>query len=229
MDLVRRHHPGCELLVSADYTEIVTCDWFETDYWQRQNKITGKASGRGSTVFFTEHNQEYALRHYLRGGKIAKFIKDKYFFTGFNSTRAFRELELNTYLFEKKLPMPMPVGARIIKNGLFYQADFISKKIPESETLQEYVGKNHEHADIWKDVGLTIRKFHDAGLNHADLNIRNILISNKKVYLIDFDKSRLKASDIDKANNLKRLKRSMEKELAKSGAQYARLISGYNG
>jgi 3-deoxy-D-manno-octulosonic acid kinase len=92
---------------------------------------------------------------------------------------------------------------------------------------------------IWPMVGACIRKFHDAGVVHADLNARNILLSetgaaNVKVHLIDFDRARIgKPSKRVSKNNLDRLHRSLVKlwpvlsneSLARS---WERLMGGYN-
>jgi 3-deoxy-D-manno-octulosonic acid kinase len=67
---------------------------------------------------------------------------------------------------------------------------------------------------LWKDIATTIKKFHDAGLFHADLNANNIMIStNNEVYLIDFDKSEFRVGNKNnwKENNIKRLLRSLNK------------------
>lgn len=57
---------------------------------------------------------------------------------------------------------------------------------------------------------------HNAGVNHTDLNIHNILIDDKdKVWIIDFDKCRKQEHGDWKKQNLERLLRSFKKELLK--------------
>ena len=62
-------------------------------------------------------------------------------------------------------------------------------------------------------VGAMIREFHDVGLFHADLQIRNILVADESVYLIDFDRARLieELTPRQRWKNLLRLRRSLEK------------------
>jgi 3-deoxy-D-manno-octulosonic acid kinase len=63
-------------------------------------------------------------------------------------------------------------------------------------------------------VGSTIRRFHDHGVIHQDLNASNVLLSEGEVHLIDFDKGRLatpSTNDSWKQANLRRLYRSLEK------------------
>jgi 3-deoxy-D-manno-octulosonic acid kinase len=74
---------------------------------------------------------------------------------------------------------------------------------------------------------------HDAGVNHTDLNIHNILLDDKgMVWIIDFDKCFNQSGDGFKQSNLQRLLRSFQKETLKNGIHWQRenftaLMSGY--
>ena len=78
------------------------------------------------------------------------------------------------------------------------------------------------------------RRFHDAGLVHADLTVRNILIQKGgKVFLVDFDRARLQPN-AGRAfrRNLKRLRRSMVKSQAEHNKglniqAWKQLLKGY--
>jgi 3-deoxy-D-manno-octulosonic acid kinase len=72
----------------------------------------------------------------------------------------------------------------------------------------------------WKDLGLVIRRMHEAGIYHADLNANNILLDeHDHFHLIDFDKARrLPASSSRLKNNVRRLRRSLLK-IARQQAQ----------
>ena len=66
-------------------------------------------------------------------------------------------------------------------------------------------------------VGHEIRIMHNANINHADLQIRNILIDkDKNVYIIDFDNAEIKQGKESffkdpQSDNLARLQRSFLK------------------
>jgi 3-deoxy-D-manno-octulosonic acid kinase len=66
---------------------------------------------------------------------------------------------------------------------------------------------------LWENVGRCIRQFHRAGVWHADLNARNILLNEElKVFLVDFDRARLmNGTEVNGKRNLERLKRSLQK------------------
>ncbi|MEK7309562.1 MAG: lipopolysaccharide kinase InaA family protein [Planctomycetota bacterium] len=79
-----------------------------------------------------------------------------------------------------------------------------------------------------------IRQLHNAGMNHRDLNIRNILIKQSGIdftaYIIDLDKSAYELSktglSLDKRiDNLIRLNRSLDKMLFKTGSSLKVVIS----
>ncbi|MDZ7828823.1 MAG: lipopolysaccharide kinase InaA family protein [Halofilum sp. (in: g-proteobacteria)] len=67
--------------------------------------------------------------------------------------------------------------------------------------------------DAWRDIGATIARMHAAGVDHADLNAHNILLIDEgAVYLIDFDRGRLRPAPGEwQARNLARLRRSLDK------------------
>ena len=64
----------------------------------------------------------------------------------------------------------------------------------------------------WEDVGRCLQRFHHAGCCHADLNAHNVLIdADDKVWLVDFDRGRLRRPGVWCDTNLVRLLRSLQK------------------
>lgn len=87
--------------------------------------------------------------------------------------------------------------------------------------------------ELYRKIGREIRKMHDAQVNHTDLNIHNILIDDQeKVWIIDFDKCYVQIGDSWKQGNLKRLKRSFDKEVVKRAVKWSEfdwqpVVQGY--
>ncbi len=202
-------------------------------FWQQQDKIIGSATGRGTTWFVQLQQTQGALRHYRRGGLFGKLVSDSYWFNGWEKTRSYQELMLLSHLREAGVNVPRPIAARAQKYGLFYKADLLSEKVPNACDLVSILRESPISDEIYSKIGCEIRKMHDAQVNHTDLNIHNILIDDQeKVWIIDFDKCRYQKSSDWKISNLKRLKRSFEKENSRSSiffkeADFKALHRGY--
>ena len=52
------------------------------------------AGGRGTVAFVRDGERRWVLRHYRRGGLVARLLDDRYLWTGADRTRAFREWRL---------------------------------------------------------------------------------------------------------------------------------------
>ena len=66
-----------------------------------------------------------------------------------------------------------------------------------------------------------LKSFFDNNVLHTDLNIRNILLFENEVYLIDFDKCFIKSIDFTcKQKMIDRLQRSFKKEKLKNDKVY---------
>ena len=95
--------------------------------------------------------------------------------------------------------------------GLFYRADLITQRIENSESLAAKLAQGPLSLSEWIAIGRCIRRFHDAGVHHADLNAHNILLTPEQVYLIDFDRGELRKRGWWADTTLVRLYRSLEK------------------
>lgn len=189
----------------------------DADYWQQKNSITGSAQGRGTTWFVCYQNtKHWVLRHYYRGGLIGKLINDSYWFSSHKTTRAAQEFTLLSTMQQLGLPAPKPIAYRVKKSGLFYRADLLSSRIENAQDLVAILTKQKLTSDLWKEIGITIKRFHDNNIYHHDLNAHNILINdNNQVFIIDFDRGAVKTNNQAawQQANMARLQRSFMKEL----------------
>lgn len=207
---------------------------FDPHHLLASNRVYKKASGRGCTYFFTQNEKHWVLRHYWRGGLIGKICKDRYFWHSLVKTRAYQELYLLDTLQQLELPSPTPIAARLIKRGLFYQADIITQAIDNNQSLTQRLNKPADNT-LWRKVGKTIAQFHNHNVYHDDLNAHNILVSETdEISLIDFDKGKIIKDDKRwMKKNLDRLHRSLKKETAIGAINYFKandwslLMEGY--
>lgn len=224
------------ILYDADLLDIVDATIFDADALQKAALLTGQATGRGNSFFFQFSSLNLVLRHYRRGGMVAALLGDRYVYTGLAASRAWREFRLLVHLQQLGLAVPQPVAVRLRRYGMFYRADIVTRQIESSRTLTQRLTQAALPADDWAEIGRTLRKFHDCGIYHADLNAHNILLDAAGcVYLIDFDRGRLRDPRNSgwRQRNLQRLRRSLDKLVATRPAfrfdsgDWSSLLQGY--
>ena len=187
-------------------------DFFDAARWQGRNGSDAVRGGRGGARFIDAPFGRSVLRHYRRGGMVARVMGDRYLWTGAERTRGFAEFRLLAALRERGLPVPEPIAARYQRNGAHYRADLITRRIESVATLAELLAQGRIDALIMSRVGAAIAKFHTNGAYHADLNAHNVLVDADTVWLIDFDRGELRAPSRDwQQSNLARLQRSLRK------------------
>ncbi len=221
--------------------------WFRTDlfdgineqqfspaWWQQQNAVTGSSSGRNTAWFVQHQQQQLVLRHYYRGGVIGKLIKDRFFYQHALYSRAMQEFSLLQWMRLRGLAVPTPVAARYQRVGFGYRADLLISRISDSQDLATVLQQRALSEPEWQRVGAEIARMHRLGVDHTDLNCRNILLDHTgKVWLIDFDKCARRTGASWQQHNLARLLRSLHKEQNKLAvfhwqqADWKNVIKGY--
>ena len=209
---------------------------FTADGWPHAEAVGGhlRSSGRGSTMFIGNIPKQFVLRHYMRGGLVSKIMKDSYIFSGADKTRSFMEWRLLDKLAANNMNVPRPAAARFCRKGTFYTADIITVRIPNVVSLVEYVAEAERDEAFWHGCGASIRKFHDAGVYHADMNAYNVQIDREgDLWLLDFDKGELRAPGAWQQETLSRLHRSLQKvirldpQLHYHSGNWEELLAGY--
>jgi 3-deoxy-D-manno-octulosonic acid kinase len=226
--------PGWGLVCDPALVDRPDPDLLVPDAWTEH--IVGRAgAGRGGVVFVAAGDQQWALRHYHRGGLFGRLVRDHYLFTGAGRTRGFREWTMLAALAAGGLPVPRPVAASYRREGLVYTADLATVRIPGAEPLSARLRVPGAGEPPWVEIGATIRRFHDAGAFHADLNAHNILLDGAGCWLIDFDRGRFRRPGPWRQANLARLERSLRKIAAEPRARpfsavgWQDLLAGYAG
>lgn len=226
------------------YDPGVAADWslerFRPAWWAERGRVAGHApGGRGSVLFVRAANgpgaEEWALRHYRRGGLVARLLHDRFPWAGPGNTRSFREWRLLRGLHARGLPVPRPVAAAYTRAGpVAYTADLLTLRIPGAEPLSARLAREPLPPETWHALGACIRVFHDAGVWHADLNAHNLLLDrDERPWLLDFDRGRIRGPGPWRARNLQRLLRSLDKIRAAdpglhlAPADWRALIRGY--
>jgi 3-deoxy-D-manno-octulosonic-acid transferase len=196
--------------------------------------VTGHSRGRKAVWFLKYGEQDFVLRHYWRGGMAGRFIKDLYLRSAVPNSRAMREFSLLCWMHDEGLAVPRPVAARFRAAGLFYRADLLMQMIPNARPLADLLHDRALSEAEWMEAGAVIARMHSLGVDHSDLNCRNILFDRTgKFWLIDFDKCARRSRGAWTKHNLDRLERSFQKEkteaaeLRWSELDWGALLEGY--
>ena len=192
----------------------------ESGHYVRSEPVS--QGGRQAAWFVQGDFGSAVLRHYRRGGLMARISRNGYLWTGARRTRSFAEFELLRFMFDRGLPVPRPLAAAWWRCGFTYRAAILIERISGARPLIQCLDEGH-HAQ----VAAAIFRMHQAGVWHADLNAYNILVDagtysgDPKVWLIDFDKSGFRSLTPElRQANLRRLRRSLVKLAGDRGMQW---------
>ena len=224
MMMQERTHKDAEgaILFDAAVSPQVGHDWFAPEHWRERDALRTQAGGRGGVAIIATPVGECVLRHYHRGGLVASLMGDRYLWTGADRTRPVAEFRLLAEVASLGLPAPAVVAARYCRRGLLYSADLITRRIADASTLAECLAAGRLDGELAEESGALVARFHRAGVWHADLNAHNVLVAPDDLYLIDFDRGRLRTpARAWQQANLLRLRRSLVKLGAASAGEAA--------
>jgi 3-deoxy-D-manno-octulosonic acid kinase len=224
------------ILYDPARTDLPSPAEFSAPQLKSAGRVLGTGQGRGEVCFVAAPGRPgeiaWVLRHYRRGGLVQHFTSDRFLWLGEARTRSFEELKLLAELERRDLPAPRPVAASYTRIGATYRADLLATAIASATSLAQRV-RGEVGRELWVEIGACIKRFHIAGVCHADLNAHNVLIDAAgAVHLIDFDRGSLRAAGGWRQGNIARLQRSL---LKVSGGRvpdptaWAALLQGYAG
>ncbi len=205
---------GGAVIYDSSIIDGVSEKTFSASAWRHVKPIDNvlQSGGRGYTLIIGDGTREYVLRHYRRGGFIGRFVRDSYVWVSEDATRSFAEWRLLQKLVKMGLPVPTPAVARYCKKGLVYSADIITVRVPGIRPLSVRLTEGAGGEEFWRALGQAICRFHDRGVNHADLSSHNVQMDERgEVWLLDFDQAKLMPAGTWRQKNLARLHRSLQK------------------
>lgn len=209
------------MLTATERKETPSADWFDPDAWRRAGAVAIETSGRGEVLIVAHGAETWVLRHYRRGGLVARFIDDHYLWLGAERTRAFREWRLLRRLSAAGLPVPSPVAAHVYRTGLIYTADIITTYLPDTRKLSWFIAQSRVPGACWRRIGAMIRAIHDHGVDHPDLTAHNVLLDEAgNTFLVDFDNATEKPPGEWQRTGVERFNRSLRKVALETGTDF---------
>jgi 3-deoxy-D-manno-octulosonic acid kinase len=209
------------LLVAPELGEAPQAGWFDPAEWRRAGAVAIETSGRGAVLIVAHGNDTWVLRHYRRGGLVARFIDDHYVWFGAERSRAFREWRLLRKLRAVGLPVPNPVAAHVYRTACIYTADIITSYLPDTQKLSWFIAQGRVPESCWRRIGAMIRAVHDQGVDHPDLTAHNVLLDGAgNCFLVDFDNAQVRPAGEWQRAGVERFNRSLRKVALETGTDF---------
>lgn len=186
--------------------------------WARSRPDRDVFHGRGETYAVRLGAVDVVVRHARRGGVPALFSED--WFTG--TPRFFHELDLSLRLAAAAVPTPSVLAGVAYRAGVGYRADVATARVAGVDLASRCFGERPPEGPartaLFQVVGHLIRRLHDAGFVHPDLQLRNLLVTGAdsappEAWLLDVDTCRASLPRDQGARrwNLERFYRSWDK------------------
>jgi 3-deoxy-D-manno-octulosonic acid kinase len=231
--LVVTEFSGSFAIVTAHRAAEFDLSWFDRAAWEAQGARRHTSTGRAPVLICERPKEFWVLRHYSRGGLVARFVEDHYFWRGLQATRAWRELSVLDQLFRWQLPAPAPVAALVTRSGIVYSADMITVYIPDTQALSALLLSQTVPEALWRRIGEMLGAFHARGVDHPDITAHNILIdSQSRTFLVDFDNAVIRSPGAWCKRGIARFQRSLRKVAMETGGTFRPLeweavVDGY--
>jgi 3-deoxy-D-manno-octulosonic acid kinase len=181
---------------------------------------------------------EVLVREARKGG-LLRGVRGRWFLG--QAWRPLAEFVLHRRLTALEVPVSDAVGCVILRRPYSWRGFLLLLDVAESQDLEAWLWEKRSNGDsghdVLREVGRAIRQLHDAGVRHADLHPKNLLLTKDgRVLILDLDRARsfdAPLVEADRVANLARLARSITKHRLRGlrfGAKDAlRFLEGYAG
>lgn len=174
--------------------------------------------GRGEAYGVTLGGVPAVVRHARHGGLLAPLLGDRFVGT----PRFHREAALARRLLEGGVRTPAVLAGVRYRAGPAHRADVATAQAAGADLVELFYGERPPagpaRAAALEAIGHLVRRLHDLGYVHPDLQLRNLLVvpgagREGGAWLLDVDTCRpMRAdSDAERARNLERFYRSWAK------------------
>ncbi len=201
-EFVRIEGSGQSALVHPDFADHVAPALFDESRLQPTAYF-----GRGVIRSLETPHGTVLVRQCRRGGDLKNLFRDKYLL----HNRPRQEIELHREAYARGVHTVLPVGACWSRSGVFFRGSVATLKVDADDLYHKVKQGGGALPEELAACGRAIRSMHAAGVLHADLNMKNLLVHGSEAWVIDFDKGRI-VSDVGNVHaraNFLRLRRSM--------------------
>lgn len=221
--------PGFESLERGSRTVLIRPEWKPwllddlLGGFQRIDATRRRLYSHGRVAHFSYHPAgapgRVFVRQATRGGLIGALLGGLYV----GMDRPLRELRAATAARTAGVSVPEPLAVLVRRvGGLFCRFTVIAREVENAQDLLTVASAptGTRKRELLDRVADEMRRLHESGVYHADLTMKNILMSGQTVYIIDLDKATLAPQRDERLDmmNLSRLNRSVVKLLGAHGS-----------
>lgn len=215
---VRREVNGCQV-VALDWAFPAVARVLQAGTlhdWAARQPVKEEMHGRGviySTDLQTTPAIPVVVRRNRHGGAL-RALTGEYFLA---PTRAPLELTTALRLAAAGVPTPQVIAYAIYPSGIFARSDVMTRRLPEGDDVPAMWERANraEREVILSAMARLLAALGDAGVWHADLNLKNIYLAGSgadaTAYLLDVDRVTFPGGSGIAARNFNRLARSARK------------------
>jgi len=183
--------------------------------------------GRGPVHAVPAGLGRWVVRPYRRGGSVmGPLLGDRHLRVG--EPRPLAEARASAEVLARGIPTPRVLAGAVYPTGVFYRADLVTEYIADSETLAGAVveagaGGPGERSSALAAAGHLLARMALAGVEHPDMNARNVLLLRREgrliAMLLDLDRCRVRgaARGASSERMLRRLEHSLERIAERRG------------
>ena len=181
------------------------------DYAARQPDAR-RFQGRATVYTVELHDScgSAVVRRSMRGGWLAGLNTDLFL----PPTRGLRELIASLRLRSAGVATPEVVAFLVYPAGsVLRRGDVLTREIVGEDLGAALSGPSQKRSAALESAAALVAALSRAGAHHADLNLRNILVSSDAAYILDTDRVRfhVPGDPIVLRANIERLQRSLRK------------------
>ncbi|MGQ0814714.1 MAG: lipopolysaccharide kinase InaA family protein [Gemmatimonadota bacterium] len=179
-------------------------------------------TGRGAAYVIRPESEAWLVRHYRRGGAVAHVSNDRY--ARFGGDRALHELRVSAAARARGIATPEVIAAIAYRSALFTRFDITVVFIDHARDVAQLLFEERSagHDEIARAASL-IADMIRLGLVHADLNLKNVLVTPTSAYIVDLDRCRL--VDAAAPRSATKMKRRFLRSLEKWESQTGKIVA----
>lgn len=204
--------------------------------WERIVQSGAHASGRGRTARVAlADGRRIVVKQLRRGGALRSLWRDRFVGT----ERALANIDTPIALAARGIPTARPVALLVCDAAWgLVQAWLATEEIAGADDLTTLYGRRPPPPPALTVAMLdAVRRAHDAGLVHGDLNLGNLLARQRadggwEIFVVDLDRARVRSEALGfrtRLHALRRLERSAVKQFGSDGPPGAGSPSSWYG